>query len=85
MLECVAGESSVVYLDVELEVLVKTVSLEEAYYGFAVNIILVLGGFHGFGLDEECACEAFGACVVACYGKHHGQVLFLTLLVGIEQ
>ncbi len=59
MLECVAGEGGVVYLDVDFEVLVESVGLEESDYGLGVNVVLVLGGFHGLGLDEECAGEAF--------------------------
>ena len=42
MFECVTCECSVVNLDVELEVLVKTVSLQEADHSFAVNVILML-------------------------------------------
>ena len=57
---------------------------EEAYHGLAVHVILMLGGLHGLRFNEECAFEAFCACVVACEGQHHCQVLFFALLVGVE-
>ncbi len=80
-----AGKSSVVNLDVDLEVVLQAVSLEEADYSLGVDVILVLGGLHGLGLDQECAREALAACVVACHGQHCGEMLLLTLLVGVEQ
>ncbi len=85
MLEGVAGECGVVHLDVYLEIVFEAVGLEEADHCLGVDVILVLGGFHGLGLDEECALEALGACVVACHGEHHGQVFLFTLLVGVEE
>ena len=85
MLEGVAGEGGVVHLDVHLEVLFEAVGLEEADHGFGVDVILVLGGFHGLGLDEEGAGEALGACIVAGHGEHHCQVFLFALLVGVEQ
>ena len=42
MLKCMTGQSSVVNLNVYLEVLIQTVSLEETDNGLGVNIILVL-------------------------------------------
>ena len=42
VLECMTCESSVVNLDVHLEVILKTVSLKEADYSLCINIVLVL-------------------------------------------
>ena len=47
-----------VHLDVHLEVLVKTMSLEESDYCLCVNIILVLCRLHRLRLDEECSSKA---------------------------
>ncbi len=58
VLECVACEGGVVYLDVYLKVVFKTVGFEEADDGFCVYVVLVLGGFHRLRLDKECAGEA---------------------------
>ena len=49
MLESVSGESGVIDLDVDFEILVETMCLEEAYHGFSVHIVLMFGGFQGFG------------------------------------
>ena len=65
MFERVSGQCGMVHLDVHLEVLLQTVRTEEADDGFRVHVVLVLGRFHRFRLDEERALEAFGAGVVA--------------------
>ena len=85
MLEGVSRECGVVHLDIHLEVLVQSVRLEESDDRLRVHVVLVLGGFHGLGLDEEGASESLGAGIVACLGKHHGQVFLLAFLVSIEQ
>ena len=58
VLKGVAGEGGVIGFDVELEVFVEAVGFEEADDGGAVEVVLVLGGFLGLGLDEELAFEA---------------------------
>ncbi len=85
MLECVAGKGRVINLDVDLEVLVKTVSLEETDNGLGVNVILVLGRLHGLGLDKERAGEALGAGVVTGGSQHTCKVVLLTLHLGVQQ
>ena len=83
MLEGVTSESSMVYLDIHLEVFIQTMSFEEANYSFCVYIILMLSRLHWFRLDEECACETFAASIVASQCKHSCEMLLFTLLVGI--
>ena len=83
MLEGVTSESSMVYLDIHLEVFIQTMSFEEANYSFCVYIILMLSRFHRLRLDEECACETFAASIVASQCKHSCKMLLFTFLVGI--
>ena len=85
MLEGVASQRSVVHLDVHLEVLVKSVSAEEAAYGLGVHVVLVLGRLHGLRLDEECALESLAASIVAGHSQHRSHMFLLTLLIGVEQ
>ena len=85
MLEGVAGQRGVVHLNVHLEVLLQSVGAQEANHGLRINVVLVLGGLHGLGLNEESSLEALGACIVAGCGKHLGQVVFLPLHLGVEQ
>ena len=58
---------------------------EESCNGLGVDVILVLGGLHRLGLDEEGALEALLAGVVARHSQHGGHVFLLTLHVGVEQ
>ena len=53
VVERVAGEDSVVLLDVEFDVFEKIVALKEAVAGSDVEIVLVLGRLLGLGLDQE--------------------------------
>ena len=85
MFEGMAGQGSVVYFDIYLEVLVQIVGLQETYYGFSIHVILVLGRFHRFRLNQEGTGKAFGACIVAGDGQHLRQVFFFTFLVGVQQ
>ena len=74
-----------VHLDVHLEVLLQAVCTEEADDGFRVHVVLVLGRFHRFRLDEERAFEAFGAGIVAGCLQHLCQMFLFTLHVGVQQ
>ena len=85
VLEGVARQSSVVHFDVHLEIFVQIVSLQEADNGFGVYIILVFCRFHRFRFNQEGTFEAAGTCIVAGDGQHLCEVLFLTLLVCIQQ
>ncbi len=85
MLECVARESGVVNLDVDLEVVLKAVGLQEADNRLRVHVVLVLARLHRLGLDQERALEALRAGVVARHRQEAGKVLLLALLVGVQQ
>ena len=80
-----AGKGGMVHFDVHLEVLVEVVGLQEADHGLGVDIVLVLGGLHRLGFDQESAGKAVGAGIVACHGKHGCEMFFFTLLIGVEQ
>ena len=58
VLEGVARQGGVVGLDVHLEVLVQTILPQEADGGGGVEVVLVLHGLLGLGLDVEVAGEA---------------------------
>ena len=45
----------------------------------------MFGRFHRFRFDEESTFETFCTGIVASDGEHHGQMLFLPFLIGIEQ
>ena len=85
MLEGMTSQCGVVHLDVHLEVLIQAMCLQETDNGLSVNIILVLRRLHGLRLNKECALESLAACIVASHAKHHGHVLLLSLLVGVQQ
>ena len=85
MFESVTGKCRMVHLDVDLEILVKTMGFEESYDGFSIHIILVLGRFHRFGFDEERTGKPLGTGIVASHAQHGSQMLLLTFLVGVEQ
>ena len=85
MLEGVTSQCSVVYFDVYLEVLVEVVSTQEADNGFGVNVILVLRWLHWLRLDQEGALEAFCTCIVASHSQHGSHMLFLALLIGVQE
>ena len=74
-----------VHFDVHLEFLVESVCAEESYNRFSVGVVLVLGGLHGFRLNQECSLEAVGAGIVACRSEHLCEVVFLALHLGVEK
>ena len=80
-----ACQCGVVNLDVNLEVLVKSVCAEESDNGLGVNIVLVLCRLHRLGLDEECALESLCTCIVAGHLEHCCHMLFLTLHIGVQE
>ena len=85
MLESVTSKSSVVYLDIYLEVFVKIVSFQETYYSLCINIILMLCWLHWFWLNQECTCKALRTSIVTSSCKHLCHVLFFTLLICVKK
>ena len=80
----VAGHGGVVGLDVELDVLVEPVRLEEGDDGLRVVVVLVLGGLLGLGFDEELEGGSDVALVLDGHVEEGGQVVQLSLHVGVE-
>ena len=74
-----------VNLDIDLEVLVKTIGTQEADNGLGILVILVLGGLHRLGLNQEGALKALGTGIVTRCREHLGQVVLLALHLGIKQ
>ena len=79
------GQRSMIHFDIHFEVLIQIMSFQEADDGFGVYIILMFGGFHRFGLDQECTGEAFAAGIVAGKGQHPCKVFLFTFLVRVQQ
>ena len=85
VLEGVTGKSSVVNLNVHLEILVQTMCTKESNDCLGVHVILVLGRLHRLRFDKECTLKSVGTGIVASNGEHLCEVFLLALLVGIEQ
>ena len=85
MLEGMSGQRSMVDFDVHLEILVQTVCLQKADNRFGIHVILVLGGFHRLGFNEEGTGKSFAAGIVACQGQHLCQMFLFALLVRVEK
>ncbi len=85
MLESVAGKGGVIHLDVDLEVLVKSVGAEETDNGLGVHIVLMLGRLHRLRLDEERAFETAGASIVTGSLEHLCEMVFLSLHLSVEK
>src|SRR5690606_23285961 len=77
--------SGVVCLNVQLEVFVQTVVSQKANHRRTIKIILVLGGLHRLGFNEERSLEAVLASVIASNGEETRQVILLTLHVGVQK
>ena len=85
MLEGVTGKRCVVHFDVHLEVLVEFVCLEETDNGLCIDIVLMFGGLHRLGLDEESSLETLCTSIVASHGQHGCHVLLFTLHIGVQE
>ena len=80
-----AGERGVIGLEVQLEVLQEAVFAEEVEAGGRIGIVLVGRGFARLRLDEELALEADLLRVVDSEVQERGEVVELTLHVGVDQ
>src|SRR5574344_1408098 len=78
VLESMTCKSSVVHLDINFEVFIQIMSFKESNNCLCIYIMLMLAWFHWFRFDKECTFKAFGTSIVATFGQHHSQMLFLT-------
>jgi len=60
-------QCGMISFNINLEVRVKAVSLKEADYRTCVEVILMLGGFLGFGFNQQLTLEANFLCIVNCH------------------
>ena len=81
----VAGEGRVVGLDVEFDVLLESVLADEIEAGRRVEVVLVLGRLFGLGLEQELPLEADRLGEIDRHVHEAGQVIELTLHVGVVE
>ncbi len=79
VLECVTCQSSVINLDVHLEVFLQSVGFQETDNSLRVNVILMLCWLHRLRLDEERSGKSLGTCIVTCCSQHLCKMVLLTL------
>ncbi len=85
MLHGMSGERGMVGLKVELEVTHEVVFAEEVEAGGCVGVVLVFGGFFGFGFDVELAVVLDGFFVGDGHVEERGQVVEFPFHVGIPE
>ena len=83
--ERVAGEGSVILLDVELDVLGQAVALEEAVTGRDVEVVLMFGRLLGLRLEQNGALEADLVLVLDDEADEAAELVELALHFGVEQ
>ncbi len=85
MREGMAGEGSVIGFDVELEMFLEAVGAEEGDAAGDIEIVLMLGGFLRFGLDQELPFETNLLRVVDRHVHEAREVLLFAFEIGIEE
>ena len=68
-----------VHLNIELEIVREVVFPQEVEASSCVKIVLVLAGFHGFGLDEESTFKAILASIVLGHMEKAGHMVKFSL------
>ena len=74
-----------VHFNIHLKILIQTILTQESDNGLCIYIVLMLGWFHWFGLNEECTLETFSTSIVTGHTQHRCQMVFLPLHIGIKQ
>ena len=78
-------QSRVVHLDVQGEILVKSIVAQETDHGLGINIILMLCRLHRLRFDQEGTFETILTAIVASDRQHHRQMLFLPFHVRVQK
>ena len=79
----VAGECGVVGFDIEFDDVHEPILADEVQAGCCVEVVLMFGGFLGFGFEEELSFEADGFGVVAGEVHEAGEVVEFAFHVGV--
>ena len=85
MLEGMACKGCMVHFYIQLEVLIKSVMAQETNHRFRVKVILVLAGFHRFGLYEESPVKSLFPSIVTGHGKKCCEMVLFAFHVGVEK
>src|SRR3984893_6650157 len=64
VLEAVTGQSCVIGFDINLDFFLQPITAQKSQYGCSIEIVLVLGRFTRFGLDQYRPVESNFALVV---------------------
>src|SRR5580658_214774 len=85
MLESVSGQCGVIRLDIEFEMFFKPVGAQEGDSSGHVEIVLMLGRFLRFRLDQKLPLETDLLRVIDRHLQKRGQEILLALEVGVEK
>ena len=85
MFEGVSGQSRMVRLYIDLEMLIQVMRAQETQHRGRVKVILVLRRFMRLGLDQELALETDLLLVVNCQLKKLRKLFLLLAQLGVEQ
>ena len=85
MLESVTCQSCVIHLDIYFEILIQTMSFQEADYSFRIYVILMFSRFHRFRFDQESTFETTGTGIVTSNRQHLCKVFFFTFLICVQK
>ena len=85
MLECVLCKSSMVSLNIHLEIVLKTILAEESENCSSIKVILVLCRLLGLGLDVEIACISDRTSILNSHFHKTSHVVKLKTHVCVEE
>ena len=85
MFERMSCKGGMIHFDIHFEVLIQSVSLQEADNCLCIDIILMLCRFHGFRFNQESALETTCTSIITGNGQHLCQMFFFAFLISIQQ
>ena len=74
-----------VHFNVQFEILVQSILTKKTDHGGRIVIVLMFGGFAGFGFNEESAFEPLLAGVVPRHGEKTGQMVEFPFHIRVEE